>query len=715
MEYIKYYGINTNNLKNIDFFIEKNSISSLSGPNGSGKTSLAYDTIEKISKYEFNKLLGITDETNNYLIDSYENIIPTISLKQFNFNNNPRSTVATFTGIDHLFKILFANTFKINYSFFSFNNYKNSCTSCRGLGYILAADIDLIVDFKKSILEAPFKSWNNFTSNHYYPLLYKFCSDNEININIPLYELSKDKLDLIFFGKNNQKDIYEVKFKQKSYKTKKLLYVGVLQEIEDGIKSSQKSDNIRVKSYVKQMICPHCQGKRFSTSHESYKIENFSIGDFYMMELSELLIVLETLKNKSLYNNIVCKIYEHISNLIDTNLEYLNLNRSIPTLSGGELQRLRLVNILHSKISNILYILDEPTSSIHDREIDKMLEQLKKLNLNKNTLLIIEHNKKVIDFCDYNFFLGPKSGINGGYFIKPPEDSIPTREKKKDFNWFEIDELEHNNVKKQSVKLPLNSLIGIEGLSGSGKSSLAKAITNRIDNSIYISQKPINSNSFSIVATYIEIFDSLKNELSKYTKLGKDTFSFSNESTICENCLGKGYTLINIPFGDTFKCECDDCKGYKYNSDILTLKYEEFTIKEIIDMNIDDLLNNKIFINSKKITSTLNSLVEIGLGYLTLFQETPTLSGGEAQRLKIIKYLNKNNKDKLYIIDEAFNGVDLNNISKTLIFFEKIIAKNTIILVEHNKYVLDCCDYIIEIGPGKGKYGGKIIKQYLNS
>ncbi len=147
----------------------------------------------------------------------------------------------------------------------------------------------------------------------------------------------------------------------------------------------------------------------------------------------------------------------------------------------------------------------------------------------------------------------------------------------------------------------------------------------------------------------------------------------------------------------------------------LALKYEEFTIKEIIDMNIDDLLNNKIFINSKKIISTLNSLIEIGLGYLTLFQETPTLSGGEAQRLKIIKYLNKNNKGKLYIIDEAFNGVDLNNISKTLVFFEKIIVKNTIILVEHNKYVLDCCDYIIEVGPGKGKYGGKIIKQYLNN
>ena len=247
--------------------------------------------------------------------------------------------------------------------------------------------------------------------------------------------------------------------------------------------------------------------------------------------------------------------------------------------------------------------------------------------------------------------------------------------------WSDVLIRQHNNIKKQSIKFPLNTLIGIEGLSGSGKSSLAKAISNRVDNSIYISQKPINGNSFSIVATYIEIFDSLKNELSKYTKLGKDTFSFSNESTICENCLGKGYTLINIPFGDTFKCECDECKGYKYNSDILALKYEEFTVKEIIDMNIDDLLNNKIFINSKKIISTLNLLIEIGLGYLTLFQETPTLSGGEAQRLKIIKYLNKNNKGKLYIIDEAFNGVDLNNISKTLVFFEKIIDKNTIILV----------------------------------
>ncbi|WP_067178167.1 ATP-binding cassette domain-containing protein [Sulfurospirillum sp. UCH001] len=712
MKNINFFGVRTNNLKNINISLEKNTMIALSGPNGSGKTSLAYETIEKISKYEFNKILGVNEENTFLDIDSYENIVPTAALKQLNYNTNPKSTIATFTGIDHYFKQMFAYKFHAKYSDFSFNNYTSACENCNALGYEFVPDDNLIIDYKKSLKEFPFKTWNNFTSNHYYPLLYEYCKDNNIPLDLSLDCLSKQDLKKILYSDISTKK-YAIKFKQKNtYKNKLFPFIGVLTEINQYIKSNQKSDNQKIKSYVKQILCTKCYGSRFSDKLKDYKIASLSIGDMYSLEITELFELFMKINQEDI-NQIVKTILMVLKTFIASNLGYLTLNRSIPSLSGGELQRLRLSNILHSNISNILYILDEPSSSIYYKELDGILEQIISLKNRGNTILLIDHNEKFIQASDKAIYLGPGAGINGGMIVEKFIDNniIYKRQKHSEKqNLFCLQNISFNNILNISITFPLNSLIGICGPSGSGKTSLAIALHQNLDNSTYISQKPLHGNINSIIATYIEIFDCIKNEFCKYNKISKNNISFTDESGACEECNGKGYTFIDIPFGDIIKNTCTKCHGNKFNQLALSYKYHDLNILDILKMPIEQLIYSNIFQNVKKISEKLKYMAELGLGYLTLFQEISSLSGGESQRLKIVKNISYTNRKKIYIIDEAFSGVDKQNISKTLKLFDDILNHDsTIFIIEHNKYVLDQCDYIIEIGPGQGKNGGKII------
>lgn len=708
---ITYTNITTNNLKNISIRIPKNKITVLCGVNGSGKTSLAYDTIEKISNYEFSKLLGNGLEDTDFKVQKYTNIIPTVSLKQSNYNNNPKSTIATYSGIDRLFKEMFSIYFNKPFSSFSFNKYTTSCKCCNGLGYELIADKNKIVVYDKSILEQPFKTWNSYVGNYYDSLLKLFASDNNIPINVPLKELSSEHKKLLFYSHNDTK--YTIRYKQKkSYKNKTISYIGAIKEIDDLIKSTKPSDNIKAKSYTKQINCRCCLGKRFSEDICDLKINNYSIADLYLQEIKDLDALLKTFIDTKQIKSIVLQILDILQIYTNSNIDYLNLNRSIPSLSGGELQRLRLTTILTSKISNILYILDEPSSSIYYKEWQPLFQQIVQLKNNKNTILLIEHNEEFIEQSDNTIILGPEAGSKGGYIISKEKETIKYIRKKKELNEYKIVlQLQYNNIDIKVLKYPVNALIGISGPSGSGKTSLAKTLSDKIEMCMYITQKPISGNANSIVGTYIDILDNIKNEFVKNCEgINKNDISFSHTNGACSSCDGKGYIYIQIPFGDKIKNICTECNGKRFNQKSLSFKFHDLNIYEILTMPINNLIELNIF-KSIKIREKLNFLHEIGLDYINLFQETSTLSGGESQRLKLVKNLNMKRKDFTYIIDEPFCGVDKHNIIKTLILFDKIIStsRNTIIMIEHNLFALSQCDYIINIGPGKGKNGGKIV------
>lgn len=712
---IEFKRITTNNLKNIDISIQKNKITVLCGVNGSGKTSLAYDTIEKISHYEYSKISGGVLEENDFKVESYSNITPTVSLKQLNHNNNPKSTIATYTGIDRYFKQLFSTYHNLPFSFFSFHKYSSACPSCNGLGYELISDIDLIVDFERSLNEQPFKTWNSYVGNHYQELLIAFATDENINLDIPIKNLTQIDINKILYAKGDKS--FKIKFKQKqSYKNKVYSYLGPVQEVNEFIVSTMVSDNVKAKSYVKQVECRNCQGKRFSEKINKLKIKNYSIADLYLLEIKDLP---EALNSMLEINNIAHVIMQLLSILTiynDSNIDYLHLNRAVPSLSGGELQRLRLSTILTSKISNVLYILDEPSSSIYHKELPQLFNQISNLKQNGNTVLLIEHNQTFIEQSDCKIILGPGAGSEGGYVIDNiiKQDEY-NRKKISQGDYLILKNLNFNNIKNETLKYPTNVLIGISGPSGSGKTSLAKSLNKKIDNCIYISQKPISGNINSIVCSYIEIFDSIKNEFLKSNiGLTKQDISFSNINGACASCNGNGYLYIQIPFGDKIKNICSECNGNRFNKNALSYKIKEFNILDILKMPINKLLDLQLF-KSKKINEKLTFLESIGLGYINLFQGTSTLSGGESQRLKLVKNLYYNKKNYTYIIDEPFCGVDKTNIGKTLFLFDKIINNSsTIFIIEHNTFALSQCDYLIEVGPGKGNEGGKIVNTVYN-
>lgn len=438
----------------------------------------------------------------------------------------------------------------------------------------------------------------------------------------------------------------------------------------------------------------------------------------YSLDLLDLYSLLKkTSSTDNVINEVIHNILLSLSTFIDSNIEYLDLNRSIPSLSGGELQRLRLSTLLHSKISNILYILDEPSSSIYYKELPQLFEQIKKLKNQGNTILLIEHNEDFIDNSDNKILLGPGSGINGGEIVhEHPKEVFFERNKIQNHTYIELKKLSLNNIQNEDIKYPIKSLIGISGPSGSGKSSFAKALNKRLSNSIYISQKPITGNVNSIVCSYIGILDLIKAEFVKPLKeITKNSISYTHEDGACENCMGKGYVYISIPFGDKIKNICSRCNGKRYNTKALTYIYNNLTILELLQTSIEKLIKLNIF-NSKKVIEKLIFLESLGLGYLNLFQETSTLSGGESQRLKLVKYLHHKKSDLTYIIDEPFCGVDKLNICKAITLFDKIIKKDsTIFFIEHNTFALSQCDFIIEIGPGKGKNGGKVVKSDFNN
>jgi excinuclease ABC subunit A len=707
-----YQRIKTNNLKNIDITISHNDIILINGVSGSGKSSLAIDTIHAISTNELNQLMNIKNFLFKYSVNHYSNILPSISLSQENFNRNPRSTIATYFGLDTYFKTIFSSLNKVSASIFQFNRYKYACKKCFGTGHVLQLDPSKIIDYNFAIKDIPFLNWRGTYSDYYKQLIKLFCNDKNIDLSQNLLSLDKQKIDLMLYGKSSKK--YKINYRLGGRKrVKTSTYIGPLNNETIFSLANEKQ-------FKTEEICSNCKGYRFSKNTLKYTVFGKNLGELYTTEIESVKKWIITNKKHWQHSQDVVTAFEFILNLInkfiDLNLNYISLNRSIPSLSGGELQRLRLSKSLNSQFNNFMYILDEPSSGLHPKEIEEIAQNISNLKKKDNTVLIIEHNDIFKKISDKTLTLGPRGGKEGGYLITSNE--IENNEKKLNYKFFsstkncEIKSASYNNIINISAIIPLNSFVSICGVSGSGKTSFLKGIIPQyLKNPIYLNQSPIKGNNYSIVASYLGIFDEIRNKFAIYSGLTPSHFSFHHSAEgKCNTCKGTGIIKEENSYSLANSALCPECDGSRFSHNILKYDYMGFNIYKFLNLTISEILH--LIKGEEKLSKTINSLKllsSIGLDYLTLFRKISTLSGGEAQRIKLCKVLSAKRKCT-YLLDEPLRGVDPVNAYKIINLIYKITKQdNTVFVAEHNLIALQYSSYIIEFGPGAGRKGGQIL------
>ncbi len=645
---------------------------------------------------------------------------------------------------------------------FSFNNPYGACPECSGLGIKQRVDPDLLIPNKKlSINEGAVLPWQKIIMGHgwNYRILVEVAKENNIDLDVPVEKLQEKDLNIILYG--TQDRLYKIgRFS--------LPYEGVINNLERRYRETDSEySKLDIEKYMITEICSLCNGKKLKKEFLGVLVRDKNIIEVTDMHIDDSIVFFENLlltltdKEKQIVEKIVKEILVRLKFLQNLGLGYLSLSRNSQTLSGGESQRIRLATQIGSSLSGVIYVLDEPTIGLHKRDNDRLIDSLIKLKNLGNTILVVEHDEDVMQRSDYIIDIGPGAGKHGGKLIyagtldgiKNNEDSItgmylsgrkqiliPKERRKGNGKFIEIKGAREFNLKDINVKIPLNEFVCLTGVSGSGKSTLMVDIlanyllkkfykskvdvgefkeingTENIDKIINIDQSPIGRTPRSNIATYTGIFNTIRDLFAQTTeakirgyKAGR--FSFNVEGGRCENCHGDGVIKIEIQFLPDVYITCDVCKGKRYNESTLEIHYKEKNIADILDMTVEDAI--MFFKDIPAIYPKLKVLNDVGLGYIKLGQSATTLSGGEAQRIKLATELARKSTAKtLYILDEPTTGLHFEDINKLLQVLHKLVDKgNSVLVIEHNLDVIKTADYIIDLGPEGGDKGGYIVAE----
>ena len=647
---------------------------------------------------------------------------------------------------------------------FSFNAPYGACPDCKGLGIKYNLDLDLVIPDKElTINEGAIKPFSIDDDNINRTQLETVAAYYDIDLNEPIKKLDKKKLDIILYG---SPDILEFKYHSKNGNTRstKDRFEGVITNLERRYIET-KSTWIRewIETYMAESVCPTCQGSRLNESVLSVLINNKNIYEVSCLSIRDLRKYINNLKltneQKEIAELLIKEIDSRLEFLINVGLEYLTLSRTAGTLSGGESQRIRLATQIGSKLTGVLYVLDEPSIGLHQKDNQKLINSLLEMRDLGNTLIVVEHDTDTMLASDYLIDIGPYAGEHGGNIIAagtPQEvinnpDSItgnylagtrkihvPEKRRKGNGKYITIKGAKENNLKNINVKFPLGTFTCVTGVSGSGKSSLVNEILYKnvannlyktkekpgkckeitgienIDKVILITQNPIGRTPRSNPATYVGVFDDIRDIFAetkdaKIKGYDKGRFSFNVKGGRCEACWGDGVKKIEMHFLPDVYVPCDVCHGTRYNKETLTIKYKGKSIYDILEMRVDELL--EFFTNHPKVVHKLQTLHDVGLGYVKIGQSAPTLSGGEAARVKLAKELQKKPTGKsLFILDEPTTGLHMYDIEKLLDILNRIVDNgDTVIVIEHNLDVIKVADHIIDLGPDGGDLGGTII------
>ncbi len=726
MSYIRVHGANQNNLKNINVDIPKHKLTVFTGRSGSGKSSLVFSTLAAESERLLNETYSsyIQNQLTQYEkpdVDQIEHLPVAMVINQKRLGGNSRSTVGTISDIYASVRLLWSRIGEpfVGYSsVFSFNNPSGMCPTCQGLGYVEDIDLNELLDYDKSLNEDAIKfpsfrpdSWRG---KRY---LYSGLFDNDKKLK----DYTKEEMDTFLYTKpkklKNPPDNWP--------KTAK--FEGLIHRFR---RSFLLNDNFEKKRFLEDVNrvvtthkCPTCDGKRLNKKILSCKINNLSITDFTALPIDEAITFLENIQDKKA-NYIIKPLREQLQALSYVGLNYLTLDRQTPSLSGGESQRIKLIRHLNSPLTDLVYIIDEPSVGLHPEDIEKINDIMKSIRDKGNTVLVVEHDPDVIRIADHVIDIGPEAGKHGGEitFTGTYQELLDTHTAtgkalnrshhiKKNIrqpeNFLHLKNINNNNLKNVSIDIPKNILSVLTGVAGSGKSSLLKAgLYNRSDTT-FIDQKPVHASNRSNLLTYMDLFDEVREFYSNETGLKKSMFSYNSEGA-CPECNGKGVIKTELAFMPDFSQICEVCKGTRYRPEVLAAKVNGYSIADVLALTVEEGID--MFSHNHKIYSRLNHLQATGLHYMTLGQSLDTLSGGEIQRVKLSRYLDQSATDEIFVFDEPTTGLHEDDIPTLLSCFEQLIEQgNTVIIIEHNLTMMTHADWIIDVGPGAGMNGGHIL------
>lgn len=744
------------NLKHINVEIPLNAFTCVTGCSGCGKSSLVFDTIYAESQRAL--LEGMTGNLygqklmNKPKVATIENLQPALNISQNYYNVNPRSTIGTITEIAYYLRSLFAivnstSTQVISESLFSSNNPKAFCPHCSGIGMeTVVSERLLMPDTEKTLKDGGILFFKGPSDGKEQKYLEAFCEQYGININKKISELSNEELDTLLYADDQIR--YKLSYKEGKRKKQHYVYLkGAISAIQDR-NSSDISEQVGAYSrYMEDVVCHVCHGSKLRQDILQYRVNGKNYSEIEQMELTELHrwlrdvnSIYSSSEKKDLIAQLVESMISKIKVLIELNVGYLCLSRTIPSLSSGERQRIRIATQLTCSLKGLLYILDEPCKGLHYRDITSIVQATKDLIKRGNTVIAIEHNDRYIHEADYTIELGPVGGPEGGYLIDG-NMTTSTYNTKIQFKrncefkkYIELSNVNFRNIKSQSVRFPVGGITCITGISGSGKSTLATVIADCFENknakyceafsggdairrAIHVNQAPVGKTPRSTIVSYLGIFDEIralfaKTEKASKLKIGAAQFSMNVKGGRCECCQGTGLKKIELNYLPSSYIKCPECEGRRFDEQVLSVTYRGATIWDVLENPISDVID--LFKDTKKIYSVLCSMVELGLGYLKLGQMSMNLSGGEAQRIKLAKALGvSSHGQNLYILDEPTSGLNDVDIHKFMrILFSLQEKKDTIIIIEHNvKFVAAVSDYIIDFGLVGGKNGGIVAAQ----
>jgi excinuclease ABC subunit A len=800
------HGAREHNLKHICFEIPKGKLVALTGPSGSGKSSIATDILQTECIRQYLESLGMTtDHISKAKVDHILGLSPSIGVSQRVTDFNPRSTVGTKTGILTILRNLFASmgeqrcdkcgktvkqplqnklrtieieeekrSFfdcphcaheleKLKMAHFSFNAVVGACEACKGVGEIIGVDIPHVLDEEKTIRNGGVKIWEPAVAKYYEGIIqaasrhYQFPFDT----TKPIGHYTSEQRNFLLYG------ITGSEFVKKGIKEPKKVSDGRFEGIVPSLlKNTPAKLPKALQHYITREPCPECHNAGLGKLGREATVGGKTIQEIAGLPLSDLFQWIITLDQHvfedelQVLEALSSALKDRTSHLVEVGLDYLTLDRTLPSLSAGESQRVRLAGLLGSGLTGVLYVLDEPTTGLHPHDNEKLLRTLRRIQEAGNTVLIIEHDPDVIRKVDYILDIGPGGGSKGGEIVVSgtPDEVMACEasltgkylaekavielhchryaENKK----LTIYGASEHNLKNIDVSIPINQLVVLTGVSGSGKTTFLFGILDKVARQYFndasempgkyasvqgldhfnrvvtVDQAMIRKtqSSRSNVATYTKLFEWIRELFASLPEakahgLGAEKFSFNSSDLRCENCNGAGRVAVDMAFLPDVEMECSVCNGQRFKEELLSVKFQGHHIADILDLTVSDAIS--LFSTQKNIVALLDLMKQVGLEYLTLGQSTSTLSGGEAQRIKLATELSKSGREStLYLLDEPTTGLHPHEVEKLLRILRKLVSKgNTVVVIEHNLDVICEADTLIDFGPGGGMAGGQVV------